>query len=367
MFKEFIKTTANNDIRYPIKKYTKFEFIQRRYFDQLMTIKDYYRNSRIRSVDNRHILARIVDIMSPSTGLEITDFFKQVATNSRFVSKQFDIVSNINAGKVLENELWNDNTYEIFLYTENDIDIFTFEENWEDVTPLRVIKTSDTDLDFNFPYKFPKEYYTHKLFIYEIDIIKLCLQYRSWSNNQLKFSRGNDPTEFIATYVLPNMIDQILDYAVYNRFINLALKKNIQDFKIYHPFSVLDYSKGLDKILTSISKDVSNESIPLDQLLDSIPTFSGAKMKDIISLESRYFTTQSMWVLWLARIEDIVNLYKILGKKGYRRNKDLFHRIPIILKLIERRASNIEDRLPILLKMRFDSAVKFLNKELGKR
>ena len=367
MFKEFIENKNKFDTSYPIKKYAKFDYIQRRYFAEAMKIKEYYKYQRVRSVNNSHILARLIDMVSPSIGLDIVSYFKSVSTNAKFISKQFDIVSNINRGKIMEGILTGKNAYEVLLYTENDIDIFEFENNWKDVEGLRVIKTDNTDLDFNFPFKGDKSFETPKLFVYEIDIIKIALQYRSWALEQLKYSKGNDSTEFVAMFLLPNTIDQILDYSIYNRFIKIATQQYIPVFKIKQPFHVLDYSSGIDTILRKIVKDVKNANIPLEQLLDSIPTITGNKMKDVISLSPRYFTAQSEWLLWLAKIEDIVNLHKILGKNGYKRNKDLFHRLPIIIKIIERRHSNIMAMLPEWLKDDFNKNVEYIKDNLGKR
>ncbi len=104
MFKHFIKQNDPFKTEYPVKLYTKFEYIKRRYFGELIRIKEYYRN-RVRVVNNSHILSRMVDLLAPSSSLDIVDYVKQVSYNARSISRRFDVVSNVNIGKVLSNEL----------------------------------------------------------------------------------------------------------------------------------------------------------------------------------------------------------------------------------------------------------------------
>ena len=76
---------------------------------------------------------------------------------------------------------------------------------------------------------------------------------------------------------------------------------------------------------------------------------------------------QSEWVLWVCRISDIVNIHKLLGPKGYKRNRMLFNELPRIVKTIERRASKIDSILPMMMMVEFERNIRYIKENIGRR
>ena len=362
MFKLFVNN--NDDTRYPIKKYTKFDYIKRRYLTELTKVKDYYRNKE-RAVDNKHLVSRLVNMLTPSLSLDIYDYLKVIDTNARFLSRQFGIVSNIHSGVVMDNIFFGKNSKEILLYKEHPIDLDHFEENWMNYTPVKVIYTDSTDLNMDIPFN-NKQYFLPVLNIMSIDIVVLMLQYYKWANNRMLMSLATNTNIFISQIVLPNMLDNMLDLAIYNRFMKLSEEREIPEFKINHPFHVLDLSPGVDKILLDIVKDLKSTNIPVMQILQTIPTITNVDMYDVLFIDHKYYTKQSEWVLLLSRIYTINDLVRLLGKKGMSRNKDLLNKLPVYLKAKDR-ARTIEGKLPDMLNLDFIYELSVLKKKVGHR
>ena len=67
------------------------------------------------------------------------------------------------------------------------------------------------------------------LSVYELDLITMLLQYRSWSKVRLSQGLSTDSNIFIAMIVLPNTLDSILDYSLYNRFMAIANGEKIPE------------------------------------------------------------------------------------------------------------------------------------------
>lgn len=362
MFKLFI----NNDdtTRYPIKKYTKFDYIKRRYNTELTKVKEYYREKE-RAVDNKHLISRLVNTLTPSLSLDIYDYLKVIDTNARFLSKQFGIVSNINSGVVMDNLFFGKNSNEILLYKEHPIDLDDFEGNWKEYVPIKVIYTDSTDLDMSIPFN-DKQYFIPVLNVMSIDVVVLMLQYYKWANHRMLTAQTTNTNVFVSQVVLPNMLDNILDLAIYNRFMYIVDEREIPEFTFNHPFHVLDLSPGVDKILTDVVKDLEDTSIPVMQILQTIPSIVNENMYDALFIDHKYYTKQSEWVLLLSRIYTINDMVRLLGKKGISRNKDLLSKLPVYIKELSN-SRTIDNKLPAMLNLNFEYELATLKKKIGKR
>ena len=332
-------------IDYPIKKYYKFEYIKRRYLFEVNKIKDYYRN-RDRAVNNSHILAKLITTLAPNYNSDTFEYFKIVDINSRLISRQYNIVSNINKNKVLDNELYGNNSSEVLLYTTSDINFDTIKYTWKEESPLRCVYTTSTGINFSFPYQnvsLPKPTYS----VFEIDVNLMLIMYKYWCIERVSNDASINPNVFVATYVLTNTIDSMLDMSILNRLLAISNGIKIsQEIFNPHPFTILNYSAGIDDILKSVLRDVRGEKIYIEQLLLSIPTITHDNMLDVVRLTNNYYTRQSKWVLWSSRMRIIRQLLYILGKKGRNMNRDYTNRLPFTLKVIKNRQSDIEVALP---------------------
>jgi len=365
LFNYFLNNNRD-DISYSVKEYSKWDFIKRRYLSEQFRIKEYYRNKN-RAVDNRNMISRLVDTLKGSIGSDVVTYLKDVGMSARYMSKQFGIVSNINNGVVFKSVIYGANSYEVFLYTENEIDLDKIELNWKDIESIRAIKTGDTDLDFYVPFNEGKDFSEPTVNVFEIDIVHMMLQYYYWARERSLSSDSTNTNVFIATIVYPNITDSIMDLAIFNRYLAINNDTSIRNFRIKHPFNVLNYSDAIDHILYTIKKDSKNESMALTQLLKSIPAIDQKDMSYVLNIHHKYYTMQSIWVLHLGRIEYINGLLDILSTKGKRRNRDILYTIPYTLKNIERRMSSIMNILPTVIGDKFLANIELLKEKAGKR
>lgn len=368
MFKLF--TTERYEYNYPIIKYSKFDWIKRRYIGELDHVLSYYHNKDF-AVPNTHILNRLITNLAASLNIDVYDYLNKVSANARLVSKQFNIVSNIGSGEVMSNIFFGKGSREILLYKESFIDVTDVEERYMDMAPVRVIYTESTDLDFYLPFN-KKVYKTPVLNIMTIDIVALLMQYRAWALYRISKDASTNPNVFIAQVILPNMIPNILDLAIWNRYMHLALDIPIPSFKFDHPFTVLDYSVGIDAILKNIVKNTKNENQPLVQTILSVPTIYNKDMLETLSIGHKFFTTQSLWVLWLARTNTIADLLSILSSKGIRRNTDLLNTLPVQVKQMKRSGTGtIEQKLnhtdDVIIIADFEMSLDIIKKKIGRR
>jgi len=324
----------NNDINYPIQAYGKFDYLKKKYRENLKKTKEYYYHKE-EAVDNRHLLNKIINDLTPNIEHnDIIDYLRIVSVSAELYSKQHGIVSNINFGNILSNVFYGKNSREILLYTSTEIDIFTIEENWKDLTSVRVIYHEDTDMFI--PRPIPLNYVPGSLVVMEIDIILLLLQYRCWYLERLSLDMSTNINIFISQIVMTNMMDNILDIALVNRYNYIS--RGVVPYKDInnHPFLLIDYTDKLDDVIKTIIRDNKNKSIPLERLLKSLPAIAESTVNDVLHIRHKYYTMQSKWVLWVSRVSYIDMFLHIIGVRGIRRNKDILNKLPVVLKRLER-------------------------------
>jgi hypothetical protein len=102
------------------------------------------------------------------------------------------------------------------------------------------------------------------------------------------------------------------------------------------------------------------------QILKTIPTVVSENMYDVLTIEHKYYTQQSEWVLLLSRIYIINDIIRLLGKRGMSRNKDLLNRIPVYLKVVAR-IRTIDNKLLDVLNLDFRYELELLKSKVGRR
>lgn len=365
MLSFFLRKFNAAEESYSIKKYTKFDYIRRRYLDELFKIIDYY-HMKDNAVDNRHPLSKIITNTAPNIELDIVEYLKLVETNVPYISKQFNITSDKSSGEVFKNVFYQDNSTEILLLVKNEFDIFSLESNWRDAKPLRCIYTENTDLDFHIP-NGQKSLDTEQITVFEIDLTLMMLQYKYWALERVRLDKSTNTNVFISTIVLPNSIGNILDLTLFNRYLKIAQGETIKEFDINHPFNVLDLSRGVDSIYKKVAKDTVDNALYLEQLIETVPCVYNEDMNEAVTINKSIYNRQSEWVLWVARISYIRNLIEIMGNRGIRKNKGEVNNLPSKLKLLERRETSVDTQLEPELMNNFYEDIRKIKKEVGSR
>lgn len=363
MFNLFL--TKEHPINYAVKKYATFEYISRRYLAELTKIILYYRN-RTGAVDNTNIFSRIITLASPDIDLNIGDYFKYTDANVDYITRQFKLTSNISMGIVHNNIFYKDNEYTIIRHINTDINISKLKDNWINRSPIRVIYTTETDIDFYIldKHKIPND---TTITIVEIDTTLMLLMYRYWTKERLKEDRSINPNYFVYNIVLPNTIKTMLDIVLFNRLRKLYYKESMKDFRIHHPFNVLDYSSNIDRMYRLVLDNIVNTPAPLEQILYTIPTMVYPTMLNALYINSPIYNKNSEWVIWIARLEYIVFLLDLLGERGISRNREYVYRLPVMIKTLENRSTTVLDKLPNEMITMFNYYIEEIKRRVGRR
>lgn len=363
MFNFFL--TKYHPEQFGIKKYSKFDWIRSRYQFEMNKITNYYRK-RIRAMNNNNIFSRMITLMSPNLNAELFDYFRYIDQDAPYIARQFKLVSNISRGLVLPNVFYNDNSYAIINHVETDVKLYSIKQDWWNIVPLRCTYTRTYNLDFyQMDRTLPAK--EEELTIAELDIVKMLLQYRFWAKWRLENDNSTNPNVYVATVLYPNFVNTIVDIKLFNRFINLFYNTFMDDVDIRHPFNVLDYSRGIDDIYLKIQKDLLKANVPLVQLLRTIPTIYNKDMIDALYINNPYYTRQSEWSIWIARIRYFKFLIDFLGERGLARNRMYIYNLPTMIKRLENRSTDLAYQLPNNMYLEFLNTIEYIKEKIGRR
>lgn len=357
--------TKNHPIQYAIKKYSRFDYIKRRYEYELNKILNYYHN-RDRAVEGRNIFSRMIHLLSPNIDTDIGDFFSYADREGPYIAKQFHLVSNMNKGRVYENLFYHRNNYVIINHVNSGYNLFNIKENWINLCPLRITYSNITDLDF-YLLDNTKALNYKTVMVCELDIILMLLQYYFWCKERLHEDFSTNSNVFVYKVLLPNAMKTGIDICIFNRFMNLFYNYDMNNFELKHPFHVIDFRNYVDEILKLIIKDIDKGNYAIEQVLHMLPTIVNENMIDALYINNPWFNRQSEWTIWVARIKYIDFLIDLIGKRGVSRNKHLLNRLPSRIRELENRSTHYEHMLPNELLTDMNYHIENIKEKIGRR
>ena len=337
MFSFFLR--KNHNIATPLKKYSKFDWIRRRYEFEINKITDYYTH-RTRAVNNTNLFSRMIFLLQPNLDLDIATYFRYVDQNSEYLARQFKMVSNISKGSVYKNLFYKDNSYAIVNYVENDINIFTIGDSWRELVPLRMIYTNSTSVDF---YQMDKTRIPEhqNLTVCELDVNMMLLQYRYWAKERLRDDFSTNPNVYVYQMLYPRFVNSGIDIALFNRLMALYYNYSIEENDIRHPFHVLDYTNGIDSIYKEVLSHMDKGNMMLEQMLRMIPTLYYDNMLDALYINRPIYTRQSEWSIWVSRLKYFNFLIDLMGPRGISRNRMYLYNLPTLIRQLENRSTDL--------------------------
>ena len=356
-------------LHYPLKKWPKWDYVKRVLLRELDRITEYYQG-RSKHVNNNHILSRLVKFLTPDTNLPVSDFFRIVDDTGSNVVRQFDFVTNSWKGKVLNNIFYKDEKV-IFLYSSDDFNIFEVANKWKSLSPIRLIYTNEQIIDY-YQFDNTKQNTYTTINVLEVNVSLMLVMYKYWAKERIKNEESTNANFFIAQIILPNMAKTSIDIILFNRFHNLYYNNIIttsseEMYMTRHPFHVIDLHRIIDSIYKDVIDKVKYNSIPIEQLLLTIPTIYQSNMIDVLFINLPYATRQSEWVIWVSRIKYISFILDILGDKGITRNKPMLNSLPSYIRMLKNRSTDIESQLPQEMLNDIEYHIEKISNILGRR
>ncbi len=271
-----------------------------------------YRDNNNWVVKNENLLNRLLSKLQPYEGMSDFDYFKYIDTYIDTYIKHFRLGSKYYMGDYHKGNIYKDSN-EFYYVSNSNIDLSLVSNNWRTFRPLTVTYT-DTH-DFNI--MVPDIMYSNPITIYiDIDIPKMCFQYKYWKSAREIQNRPCDTTNYLGSYLLPSIFSSYLDYVCLNIFNKLIVDEDFAPtFKNNMPFSISNYSMRYTNGLYKFIDRYRNTKNTFEKVMMNIPLLNNNMFK-FLQLDETFYSKKSIFYPYFIRMDAMISLLLLLGKNG---------------------------------------------------
>jgi len=259
---------------------------------QVRRLKNYY-YSRNFYIDRPNILVSLLEhlpVRYDSSKEELSDIdIYDVPIN--------DLVSIKSKGRILANNVFV-NVSEIFEIHKGDW-VNMDEINYLDFSPIKCLYHTLDNIGPIYPkdYDYASEVTDYAVF--SIDITILSQQFFFWLNEQVENDKDTDPARYVASVLLPNLIDSITNISLINRFIRLT--EDVENVNVITNINgIYDLSSKIDEELLRLHKKLDTKPMYYTDYLYNIPDIT-SNILHTLSLSNIPFNSQNEWLVYFTR------------------------------------------------------------------
>lgn len=296
----------------------------------LQDFKTFYRTNPM-AVKSNHFLVRLLQSITISQTLPVNRYYDYVSSMALNLSMALGMTSSIAQGRVFRGTFFGLGSEEILIATDTVFDPVYANSNWRNLSPVTFLRHPSTGL--NLDIADGKTFNSQAgLSILEINIPLLAVQYRAFRHYEIDLIQDREDSQksimqFIHMFVLPNMMDSYLDYAIFNRTDYMSQYRPMIDRKVVRPFFQPDYTGRVDKILKQLVGRFLSTNLRFDAILDSIPSVQYTSARQSLRLPLVAPSRQIVWALTLSRLPALAFLFRVNNHSGSLVNQSYINQI----------------------------------------
>ena len=299
-----------------------------KYRGDLTNVLGKYRSMEKRVYSN-HILSRIIKHMDIDVTKNIYDYMTILDSTVLYTIKNFNVSTNITTGKITSDKILS--TGDTLLLSADLVkDYFSLEDTWMNYMSIRPVYYTGIGLQMNHPTNIGEEL---DLSIFEIDVKLLMIQYKYWALKRIELGYDVDPSTFVYTVVLTNMIPELLDLSILNRFYKIG--EELEEIDSTHNFHTRHNDRILDMELSKLKKRLIKRGMYYEEYLHSIPLVTNKDAYTLMRMFPKALNSNTLWSNYLARANYTLLMIETLGKNGIRKNYNHLKDLDKILKRLK--------------------------------
>ena len=267
----------------------------------------FYRRNPM-AVPSEHLLVRLVQSIPVPLRIPAERFYDHIDAAAMKMASAFNLVSPINKGEVKDGVFYGPGVPEVIIADDSPIDPNVCTRNWKNLQPVRVLAHPRSDLRYNLP-DGTRQSTESRLSVIYIHVPMLCLQYRAFRIIEESITGQEESQlsvmQFIHMYVLPNMMPDHIDIAIFNRFDNYFRQIPNghvgKESSLYLPNYDLAVDEAHAQILTYLEQAPRNFA----GILQTIPTVTHDSAYEALQLPKVMSTRQTEWAMCVARLRAV--------------------------------------------------------------
>lgn len=267
-------------------------------------IREFYQMG-IYHARSEHILMSLIfalNIPRNSTASRVYDIAR---ARSNSLAQQIGFVSAIGKGKIFKNVFFGGGSKEIVISSNSLTSPDKIVTDWKNMKPVRILRHPFSDLWGNIPDGRPTV--KDGLSYFSVDIPMLATMYWCFQKEQdVKEEAGEPrktPAQFVYAYCLANMVDDMIDHAIFNRYHTFATGVPRIEEKRYHPTAFPSYSEDVDRITPTMYQRVTHTGRRLTGRLNQAKLVFADSVLALSELPDIAPTLQCFWALSSCRMK----------------------------------------------------------------
>ena len=319
MFTLFNQLSTTN---YGVIHSTQWPYVRNRLQSNVKVVQDYEREY-LRSVPADHYLVSIIMGIEVPMDLELSRYYANVdALNLRYAQTR-GFTSSISKGSY-KRGMFYDGSIELHLAVDDSFDYKEVHNDWQNAVPIKPLLHCKSDIGLVPP---RGKYYSDEtgLCVIEFNLTKLMVMYRAFLLAQTDNISGTSESvmQFIAGYVLPNMIPAQTDLALfnnaYNKLFDIDDGKNVVHYK--HPFVLPNVDTQFNYAIKQSLDNIAVSPKNFDLILKSVAGVFAEDLDEILLMPDVVATNQVDWCLIAARIKAVDFLVKAAANWALATNR----------------------------------------------
>lgn len=284
----------------------KHDRLMARYETNIAKVIKHYRGAR-NSVKASHLLVQVIQTLPSGRTLNIKDYAEIINDYTDDLTRVFGFTSSINSGKFFSPGIFlGKDSDEVIIIKNEPFDLELAEIDWEDLNPIRYLSHPKSDMSLTIPTG--NGYSDEKgVSVLTLDLVKLAVQYRLWRKRQHILFDGAEQTtmQFIAGYVLPNLLSSFSEVVYLNILTKLFSGEDLNNVDEKHPFYLNTYYDEIVNSTSNVLYTYLNRNISFNEYLEVSRGISNDSLRDTIKLPRMIVNRQVEWPLSISRLKVI--------------------------------------------------------------
>lgn len=314
-------------------KSTSFGQLRKLVLTELDKLRYYYNTSNY-SVNNNHVLAKLLISLNVSMKRDNDTYVEYVEDAAESLYKGLGITSSTESGEVFgEGVFYNKNITEVILAANEPFNVKEAYSNWRDLEPVRVLCHPFTDLSFDEldgNYRGSEE---QGLAVILVNIPMLALQFKAWvSEERDAGGQTRRVQQFLYAYPLNNMQRSHVDLVFFNRLANRYYGIESAKFRRVIPKGVFDYTSRLDEEVEKTLDIITKGGITFTGIFLNIPAIVADNMLKRIQIPDILITSYIKGALFSGWFKYMKFMYDLDYDSDKDVNVDIKNEFRIILR-----------------------------------
>lgn len=306
----------------------------------LLAMLQHYRHASY-SVAADHLLVQYLQSLSVPLSLNSDRYYSNILSNALPVANALQMTTPYGVGKIFQGVFFNGRVKEVLVAFDEWFRLDKVEADWQNASPVRVLSHPYSQLDLRVPNGRWKDG-QKGVAVVAVNITLLAVMYRCFVMEERAKQQAvpayvqRNIMQFIHMYVLPNMLESYLDYALFNRFNELwqdiaVARQPVHGEAIHLP----SYESRVESVYLQLAEMLDRSSYSAPATLAAIPVVSVPDLRTVMFVPDVAPTRQILWSVILARLPMLLFLVRHAKKDQRVRDQSGLHDVEVTLRKLK--------------------------------